>query len=42
MKRILGIAAIALLVTTGLSGCGDPDPGPTLPTIDKKTGERST
>jgi len=42
MKRILGIAAITLLVTVGLSACGDPDPGPSLPAIDKKTGERST
>jgi hypothetical protein len=42
MKRILGIAAITLLVTVGLSGCGDPDQGSQLPAIDKKTGERST
>ena len=42
MKRILGVTEIALLVATGMSGCGDPDPDPTLPAIDKKTGERST
>ena len=41
MKRILGITAIALLMTAGLSGCGNPDPGPSLPAIDKKGGERS-
>ena len=41
MKRIVGITLITLLVTVGLSGCGNPDPGPSLPAIDKKGGERS-